>query len=63
MNKFKFGYGVFSWLGTRQIRTLTLNYAFVHIKVNVVPANVLLHLGLDFLHKEIFVANTVQKGP
>ena len=58
--KFKFGDGVFSSLGTIQIRIPTLNCSFLKINVNVVPAHVPLLLRLDILDSEQLVANNVQ---
>ena len=58
--KFKLCNGVFSSLGTMQIRIPTLNHSFLKIKVNVAPADVLLLLGLDVLENEKLMANNVQ---
>ncbi len=60
LTKFKFGDGEFSSLGTMQIRILTPNNLFLKIKVNVVPADASLLLGLDVLDNEKLVANNVQ---
>ncbi len=60
LTKFKFGDGVFSSLGTMQIRIPTTNYSFLKIKLNVVPADVSLLLDLDVLVNEKLVANNVQ---
>ncbi len=60
LTKFKFGDGVFSLVGTIQIRIPTLSYSFFKIKVNVIPADVPLLLGLDVSDNEELVANNVQ---
>ena len=57
---FKFGDGVFSSLGTMQIRIPTPNYPFLKIKVDAVPADVPSHLGIDVLENDKLVANNVQ---
>ncbi len=59
LTKFKFGDVVISSLGTVQIRIPLPNYSFLEIKVNVVPANFPLLLGLDVLDKDKLVANNV----
>ncbi len=61
ISKFKFSDGVFSSLGTMQIRISTPNNSLFKIKVNVIPANVPLILGLDVLDNEKLVVNSVQK--
>ncbi len=60
LSNFKFGDGVFSSLGTLQIKIPNPNYSCLKIKVNLIPAVVPLLLGLDVLDNKKLLANNVQ---